>query len=73
MQTHLVAFEYGRGAVWGYVNAPTRSDLEATLPELEIVEEPPAWMTERDLETLRGRVVEFDHDQALDRIIRNAR
>jgi hypothetical protein len=70
MQTHLVAFEYGTGAVWGYVNATSRTDIESMIPEVDVIDDPPLWMTEEDLDELRRYTVDVDETGALDRILR---
>jgi len=70
MQTHLVAFEYGTGAVWGYVNATSRTDIESMIPEVDVFDEPPAWMTEDDLDELRRHIIDVEQNDALDRLLR---
>ena len=70
MQTHLVAFEYGTGAVWGYVAATSRTDIESMIPEVDVFDEPPAWMTEDDLEELRRHTIGVEENDALDRLLR---
>jgi hypothetical protein len=70
MQTHLVAFEYGTGAVWGYVNATSRTDIESMIPEVDVFDEPPAWMTDDDLDELRRHTIDVEQDDALDRLLR---
>jgi len=72
MQSHLVAFEYGTGAVWGFVTAPSIDHIAATVPELDVVEAPPSWMTEDDLAELRNQAVDIEGDFALDRFLRHA-
>lgn len=70
MQTHLVAFEYGTGAVWGYVNASSRTDIESMIPEVDVFDEPPAWMTDDDIDELRRHTVDVAETGALDRLLR---
>ena len=53
MKPHLVAYEYGSGAAWGYVMAPSRDAVTRALPEVEVFDEPPEWMTSDDIEHLR--------------------
>ena len=53
MTEHLVAYEYGTGAAWGFVLAPTRDAVTEALPEVEIYEDPPMWMTDDDLHAIR--------------------
>lgn len=52
-EAHLVAYEYGSGTVWGYVVAKSAEDIVAELPEVEVHESAPNWMTDEDLEVIR--------------------
>jgi hypothetical protein len=72
MQTHLVAFEYGTGSVWGYVNAASRTDIESMIPEVDVFDEPPEWMTEDEVEELRRNAVDAAGDDTLDRLLRRS-
>ena len=72
MQTHLVAFEYGTGAVWGYVNATSRTDIESMIPEVDVFDEPPAWMTEDEVDELRRKAVDVGRNDVLDRLLRRS-
>lgn len=49
---HLVAFEYGTGAVWSFITGATPAEIVASVPELRVYDEPPMWMTQADLEEL---------------------
>ena len=49
MKEHLVAYEYGNGAAWGYVVAHSAADIVEALPELDVVDEAPTWLTTEDL------------------------
>ena len=53
MKEHLVAYEYGTSVAWGYVVAGSVDDIEAAAPDIDVVEEPPRWMTEEDLTAVR--------------------
>jgi hypothetical protein len=43
----LVVCDYGQGGVWGYVLAPSRDEVVKRYPELDVIDEPPAWMKRR--------------------------
>ncbi len=70
MQAHLVAYEYGAGAAWGYVLADSVEDIKYALPEVDVYMRPPAWMSTEDIHRLREHVtVELDGDDCLDQIL----
>jgi hypothetical protein len=69
MKTHLVAYEYGSGAAWGYIVAESREAIAAQVPEVEIHDEPPAWMTDRDVEVVRQHATVEVGTDAVDRIL----
>jgi hypothetical protein len=48
----LVAFEYGSGRIWGIVVGATPDQIAAAIPEVDVFEEPPPWMTEEDIASL---------------------
>jgi hypothetical protein len=52
-QTFLVAFDYGMGGLWAYVEAESAEEIRAKFPELKIVRRPPDWMTPEDAEQIR--------------------
>jgi hypothetical protein len=68
MTAHLVAYEYGSGSVWGFINARTAEDIIEKVPEVDIYETPPVWMSDGQLRTLRERAV-YLADDALDGIL----
>jgi hypothetical protein len=49
----LVAYDYGQGAVWAIVCARSAVEIEREFPELTIVNERPAWMTDTELEKIK--------------------
>lgn len=55
MKEHLVAYEYGTGTAWGYVVANSAADIVEAMPELDVIEQAPSWLTTEDL----GAVQEF--------------
>jgi hypothetical protein len=69
MQAHLVAFEYGTGSVWGYVVAPSPTDIVDRMPEVDVYEVPPAWMTTDDIATLRSQALNLDRGHGLDDLV----
>ncbi len=44
-QTFLVAYGYGTGGLWGVMRARGVEEIVGLYPELDIVAEPPRWMT----------------------------
>jgi hypothetical protein len=72
METYLVSYEYGSGTVWGYVAAASPQELTAYLPELDVWEDPPGWLTTRELDGLAAQpVIEVDDRGALDALFGN--
>lgn len=69
MKTHLVAYEYGSGAAWGYIVAESRDAIAAQVPEVEIHDTPPVWMTEHDVEVVRQHATVEVGNDAVDRIL----
>lgn len=69
MKTHLVAYEYGSGAAWGYIVAESREAIVAQVPEVEIHDAPPVWMTEHDVEVVRQHATVEVGNDAVDRIL----
>lgn len=72
METYLVSYEYGSGTVWGYVAASTLQELTAFLPEVDVWEDAPPWLTPRELAGLAAlAVIEVDDQTALDALFDN--
>ena len=69
METYLVAFEYGSGTVWGYVTATSAQVLEAELPEVDVQESPPAWMTVDEVALMRMSPISLEGPRCLDRLL----
>jgi hypothetical protein len=57
----LVVYDYGQGGVWAFIVAKSSSEIRTKFPELKVVESPPEWMSERDLEEL-SKTMTFDLD-----------
>lgn len=53
MDGFYVAYEYGSGAAWAFVQADTTADVIAEFPELDVYDTPPEWMTVEDLHQVR--------------------
>lgn len=49
----LVAYDYGQGAVWAVVLADSASQIEEEFPELTLVTERPAWLTNREFDKIK--------------------
>jgi hypothetical protein len=56
----LVAYDYGQGAVWAYVLAESRDAIAQGFPELQVVDEPPSWMTDDHRRRLEARMEDID-------------
>ncbi|HHC08111.1 MAG TPA: hypothetical protein ENK55_05295 [Actinobacteria bacterium] len=69
MQHHLVSFEYGLGAVWGYVAAPSAEEILAAAPEVDVHDEPPVWFEPEDLERLRRRTIVLEDGSVVDSLL----
>jgi hypothetical protein len=50
---HLFVYDYGTGGVWGYMAAQSVAEVALRYPRLKIVDEPPKWMDDDQLEQLR--------------------
>jgi hypothetical protein len=48
----LVAYDYGTGGLWGVMLARSADEITTTYPELGVVAERPAWMSEEEYERL---------------------
>jgi hypothetical protein len=42
----LIVYDYGMGGIWGFAHAVSEAEIVEAFPELEVVHETPAWMTE---------------------------
>lgn len=74
METYLVSYEYGSGTVWGYVMAASPAEVLAFLPEVDVWDDPPAWLTTRELSGLAAQPpIEVDRTNALDSLFGNFR
>jgi len=69
VKEHLVAFEYGTGTAWGYVVAQSAEAIEDAFPELDVVEQPPEWMTTEDLGAVRAHCTFTLTEGSLDTIL----
>lgn len=50
----LIVYDYGMGGVWGFARAQSEEEIVQTFPELKVVHEPSAWMTEEQERTTRS-------------------
>ena len=69
MKTYLVAFEYGSGTVWGYVTAASAEVLQADLPEVDVHDAPPAWMSVDEVAYMRMSAISLEGPHCLDRLL----
>ena len=56
----LVLYDYGQGGLWGYVGASSAEEITARFPEVEIVEDTPAWLTMDLRKKLEQRTEDLD-------------
>lgn len=74
MESYLVSYEYGSGTVWGYVAASSSQEVLAYLPEVDVWDDPPAWLAACELTGLAEQpVIEADAGNALDQLFGNFR
>lgn len=74
MDGFYVAYEYGTGAAWAFVKAETADDVVAELPELDVYDTPPEWMTIEDLHQVREHAsVDMGSPASLDHILEASR
>jgi len=45
-KTFLTVYDYGTGGIWSFIDAESEEAIERKFPELKVVAERPAWMTE---------------------------
>lgn len=55
-----MVYDYGNGGLWAYVRARDPQAILGLYPELEIIDQIPAWMTPADLAHYRERVLDVD-------------
>jgi hypothetical protein len=53
--TFMVAYDYGTGGLWGFVRAESEEEIHRVYPELVIVHERPAWMTDESYAQMEQR------------------
>jgi hypothetical protein len=51
-QKHLVVYDYGQGGLWAFIYADSPQQIVDRYPELKVISETPAWMTDE----LRSRL-----------------
>jgi hypothetical protein len=50
----LVVYDYGMGGVWGFARAQSETEILQTLPELMVIHDRPAWMTQEQERNVRA-------------------
>lgn len=74
MDGFYVAYEYGTGAAWAFVKAETADEVVAELPELDVYDTPPEWMTIEDLHQVREHAsIEMGAQASLDHVLEASR
>lgn len=56
----LVAYDYGMGGLWGVILADSRESIVRQYPELTVVAERPAWMSDERYQRLMSDPYELD-------------
>lgn len=70
MDGFYVAYEYGTGAAWAFVKADSVAEVVAEIPELDVYEAPPEWMTIDDMHQVREHAtVDINAETSLDSIL----
>jgi hypothetical protein len=69
VKKHLVAYEYGSGTAWGYVVAQTAAEIVEVLPEVDVIEQAPSWLTNDDLGAVDAHCTWTLEDSSLDLIL----
>lgn len=65
----LVNYDYGMGGAWAYVMADSEEQIADRYPELSVVHDPPAWLTEAERDHL-GKTLTLDIDEPGSPILR---
>lgn len=72
MENYLVSYEYGSGTVWGVVAADGAHEVVAFLPEVDVWDEPPTWLSADELAQLSLQpAVPVDAPDAIDALLMN--
>lgn len=69
MTDHLVAYEYGTGAIWGYVTAESADQITDAVPELDVYDGAPPFLTDDDLDAMREEAIPLADGHIVDRLI----
>jgi hypothetical protein len=57
MTDFLVVYDYGQGGFWAIVRAESPVDVQSRFPELTLVPDRPAWMSDQVLSDLHDEVL----------------
>lgn len=69
MTEHLVAYEYGTGAVWGYVTADSAAAITEAVPEVDVYDGAPPYLTTEDLDRLKEGTVALSDGDVVERLM----
>ncbi len=58
----LVCYDYGTGGLWGVLMAPDAAAIRSRYPELDIADEPPAWMRRERYQSLHEEPLWLDDE-----------
>ena len=56
----LTCHDYGMGGVWRVLLAESEAEIAVKYPELQVVIEPPPWMSAEFLRGIESRTVDID-------------
>ena len=71
-RSFLTVYDYGQGGVWLVLLAESRDEVETKYPELTVVENPPASMSDDELTRIKERRT-LDVDDMVDPFLKSLR
>jgi len=51
-RSFLVVHDYGTGGLWGVMTAGSAAEIAQKFPELQVIEDRPAWMSDDDYQRI---------------------
>lgn len=69
MTKHLVAYEYGTGTVWGYVSAESADAITDAVPEVDVYEGAPPFLTSEDLARLEEGTIALGDGDVVEKLL----
>ena len=62
----LVCYDYGQGALWWWITAPSAADILRIYRNIEVLDDPPSWWT-KDNDQLAPRLQLGDNSPGLEK------